>query len=286
MVSAPFIIEVNQDNFDQVVIEGSKNALVLVDFWADWCNPCKMLMPVLEKLAEEYNGQFVLAKVNSDQNQELATKYGVRSLPTVKLFKDGEAADEFMGALPESQVREFLDKHIERESDILHDQAIAAREAGDIQTAQSLLQQANSIDPGRSGVMMDLAMLLADNGEIEKAETLLQGLPQQEKDRQPASGLMARLGFVNEAAQIPKVDGLRAALDEDATDLNSRLKLAVRLIAEGDYAEGLDELLEIMRKERNYDDDIARKTILKVFDLLGEASLVNEYRRKMASVLN
>ena len=191
-----------------------------------------------------------------------------------------------MGALPESQVRVFLDKHIEGESDKLRQQAAQANEAGDSMSAHSLLEQANKIDPERPDIIVDLAMLLADNGEIEKAGSLLQSLPQEEKTRQPAAGLIARLGFLNEAAQFPTADELRTALEEDTTNHERRFQLGVRLIAVGDYAEGLDELLEIMLKDRSYNDDVARKTLLKVFDLLGDSPLVKEYRRKMASLLN
>jgi len=286
MADSPYIFEVNADNFEQVVIEGSMSAPVLVDFWADWCNPCKMLMPVLSKLAQEYNGQFILAKVNSDANQELSTRYGVRSLPTVKLFKGGEPVDEFTGALPESAVREFLDKHIERESDKLCDLATEARASGDHERARSLLEQANAIDPGRPRVIIDLATLLVDNGDYDKAEELLQSLPPEERAKAPAAGLLARIGFIREAADFPTSAELQARLEQNPDDLETRYQLAIRHIANNDFPAGMEQLLEIMRRDRSFRDDIARKTLLKVFDLLGnDDPLVAEYRRKMANLL-
>ncbi len=285
MADSPYIFEVNADNFEQVVIEGSSSAPVLVDFWADWCNPCRMLMPVLAKLAQEYNGQFILAKVNSDANQELSARYGVRSLPTVKLFKNGQPVDEFMGALPESAVREFLDKHIERESDKLCDLAAEAQSTGDHERARALLQQANTIDPGRPRVITELATLLADGGEYDKADELLQSLPADERAKAPAAGLLARMGFVREAADFPAIDELREKVAQNPDDLEARHALAIRLAAQNDYREAMDQLLEIMRKDRGFRDDLARKTLLKIFDLLGNDPLVAEYRRKMANLL-
>lgn len=283
MSDSPYIIEVTAANFSEVVLQGSGNQPVLVDFWADWCQPCLALMPILSKLAEEYQGQFVLAKINSDQNQELSAQYGVRSLPTIKLFRNGDAVDEFMGALPESSVREFIDKHIERESDKVHTLGLQALQQGDLEQAIILLTQANELDPGRAKIVVDLASVLAQTGETERAEALLQALPSSERSTAEVAGLLARMEFASQATHLPGVDQLQAAANDG--DLTARNQLAVQQLAVGDYAAAMDNLLLILQKDRKFDDDVGRKTLLKVFDMLGEDPLVETYRRKMFSYL-
>lgn len=283
MSDSPYIIEVTAANFSEVVLQGSGNQPVLVDFWADWCQPCLALMPILSKLAEEYQGQFVLAKINSDQNQELSAQYGVRSLPTIKLFRNGDAVDEFMGALPESSVREFIDKHIERESDKVHTLGLQALQQGDLEQAIILLTQANELDPGRAKIVVDLASVLAQTGETERAEALLQALPSSERSTAEVAGLLARMEFASQATHLPGVDQLQAAANDG--DLTARNQLAVQQLAAGDYAAAMDNLLLILQKDRKFDDDVGRKTLLKVFDMLGEDPLVETYRRKMFSYL-
>lgn len=285
MADSPYIFEVNAQNFTDVVLEGSSRQPVLVDFWADWCNPCRMLMPVLAKLAQDYNGQFVLAKVNSDENQELAAKYGVRSLPTVKLFKDGVAVDEFMGALPESQVVAFLDKYIERESDRLMARAGEAQAAGDQAQALSLLEKANEIDPGRVNVVCALAEIMIDMGQSDAAEQLLLALPMQEQVSGPVAGLLARIRMVRESGDLPALEQLQTEVAQNPDSVEFRYQLAMRQIAEHNYEPALENLLEVMRRDRKFGDDAARKTLLQTFEMMGSDSLANQYRQKMFNLL-
>lgn len=285
MADSPFIKEVNAENFNDVVIQGSAQQPVLIDFWADWCAPCRSLMPVLAKLAEEYNGQFILAKVNSDENQALAQQYGVRSLPTVKLFKNGAPVDEFMGALPESHVREFLDRHIERESDRLIDAANQAQATGDDDAAMAFLQKATQLDPGRPAITIAMARLLMKKGQFEDAEQLLNSLPSSERDSADVSAMLAELEFNREGGSGETLDALQVKVDANPDDLEARYQLAMKLLADKQYQPAMEELLTTMKKDRQFRDDVARTTLLKVFDMLGDDPLVAEYRRKMFNLL-
>lgn len=285
MADSPFITDVTAENFEAVVIQGSAEHLVLVDFWADWCAPCKMLLPILSKLADESNGQFVLAKVNSDQQQTLVQQYAVRSLPTVKFFKDGVIVDEFMGAQSEGQIRTMLDQHIIRESDYLHQQAMALQSEEKIDDAISLLEQANEADPGRIVIIADLANLLLHKREIIQAETLIKSLPASEQEKPEIASLLANMEFSQAAENLPDVSELEKIITADENNLQARYQYATLKINAGDYESGLQQLLEIMKRDRKFEDDLGRKTLLKVFDMLGDDPVAAKYRRQMFNLL-
>lgn len=282
-----YSIDVNGTNFNEVVIEGSKKAPVIVDFWAPWCAPCRALKPVLEKLAAEYQGRFTLAKINSDENQTLATRYGVRGIPNVKAFVDGRLADEFSGALPEAAVREFIDRLIPSPAEVLRLQATAIyRKTGNAQQALELLAQASAMDAGNETVRIDSAEILIDSGKIEEARRLLETLSPLAQMEERVAALKARIEFAASASSAPDADSLRQRIARDANDLEARLQLAKLRVANQDYAAALDELLEIVRRDRSFRDDIARKTMLQVFSLLGnQGELVSEYRKRLASAM-
>jgi len=275
-------LDVGFADFQQAVLEESMHRPVLVDFWAPWCGPCKSLKPVLEKLAAEYGGKFLLAKVNSDDNQELATRYGVRGIPSVKAFIDGEPVDEFSGALPESEVRAFLDRLVPGPADELRAQAAELRLAGDISAALQKLAEASKIDTDHLGVRLDAAEIMLDLGEADEASRLIAGVPDDVDPRVPQ--LKARLQFMGAAGEDEAALTARVAADEN--DLEARLKLANLLVAAGQVEAGMDQLLEIVRRDRSFGDDIGRKTLLSVFDLLGGGELLSRYRRMLASALH
>ena len=274
-------LDVGVADFEQSVLEESKIRPVVVDFWAPWCGPCKSLKPILEKLAAEYGGKFRLAKVNSDDNQELATRYGVRGIPSVKAFINGEPADEFSGALPEGEVRAFLDRLLPSPADEMRAQAAELRQAGDMSGALQMLAEASRLDPAHVGLRLDATEIMLDLGEADEARRLIGNLTDDADPRVPQ--FRARLQFMGEAGEDPAA--LNARVAENENDLEARLKLANLFVGAGQYEAGMDQLLEIIRRDRGFEDDIGRKTLLSVFDLLGGGELVSQYRRKLASAL-
>ncbi len=255
---------------------------MVVDFWAPWCGPCKSLKPILEKLAAEYGGKFLLAKVNSDDNQELATRYGVRGIPSVKAFINGEPVDEFSGALPEDEVRVFLDRLLPSPAEDMRGQAAGLRAAGDMSGALQKLADASRLDPAHVGVRLDATEIMLDLGEADEARRLLGNLTDDADPR--VAQLRARLQFMGEMGEDEAALTARVAKNEN--DLEARLKLANLHVASGRYEAGMDQLLEIIGRDRSFEDDIGRKTLLSVFDLLAGDPLVSQYRRKLASALN
>lgn len=286
MSQSEHIFIITPDNFESIVIQGSMSKPVLVDFWADWCAPCRMLMPILTSLAEEYDGQFILAKVNSDEQQEIAARYGVRSLPTVKLFKQGQPVDEFMGALPESEIRQFLDKHIERYSDKLRMMAAELAQEGDREQQIELLKKAQQDDPANLRVLADLLAAYQDSGQSDIAADIINGLPANIKADENIAQQIKRFDLMSQADALPDLETLIQKHSEQPDDLETLEMLALQYIRHAEYENALQSYLSLMIKDRQFKDDAGRKGILDVFAMLDEGDpLISRYRSKMASAL-
>ena len=281
-------VDVDAKNFDSVVIEGSKKAPVLVDFWAPWCAPCRALGPVLEKLADEYAGRFTLAKINSDENAELSARYGVRGIPNVKAFAGGVLVDEFSGALPESGVRRFLAGLIASPVEELRDEAAEVyADTGDVDQALAILAEAEQRDPADEGVRVDRAAMLVDAGRHDEARGVIAALKPLTQMDERVTALNARLDLAAGAADAPSETGLVERISRNENDLEARLQLAHHHVGQKNYREALEQLLAIVERDRGFRDDIGRKTVLKVFELLGnQGELVSEFRKRLSRTMN
>lgn len=281
------IVETSASAFEQDVIQKSHEHLVLVDFWADWCGPCKALTPILENLLKQYSGQVVLAKVNTDEQQELAAKFGIRTLPTVFLFRDGKPVDQFMGVQPESSIKRIVDKYIVRESDKMLQQAVSLFDSGEVDAAIALLNQTIVEDPGNDRPKFVLCDWLLNKARYDEAKTVLASVSGEGKDQTEFRSLNARLELGSISATEQSVEDLLRCVEDNADNLAVRFQLAHQFIQDKRLTDALDQLIEIVRRDRSFANDAPRQTILRIFDVVGgKGELVSRYRSLLAQALN
>jgi putative thioredoxin len=317
------MLDVSMQNFEAEVVEASTHTPVLVDFWAPWCGPCKSLGPVLERLEADYGGRFKLVKINSDDEQQLAAAFGIRSIPTCVLMIGGRPVDGFMGALPEGKLREFLDKHLPSEGELLAEADTVEAEdlmaQGDNEAALAKLQEALAINPANDEARFDYVKLLIALGELESAESALAPalaqIPRQLRFDALLHWLQAlQFATTDERAQMT-LEQFDAALAANKRDFDTRLAKARLLMASGLWEAAMDELLEIIMRDKTWSDELPRKIYIGILELIAppkpkadaaekaqsggiqiagktvaeqdpQAELVSRYRRRLSMALN
>ena len=287
MSESPYIHNVGMQEFQQLVLDNSFKQPVLVDFWADWCEPCKTIMPMLAKLAEEYGGKFHLAKVNTEEQQELAAHFQIKSLPTMKLFVNGQPVDERMGALPESEIRAFIDQFITSESDELITAAKVASQEGRAEDATQLMNEALAKDPTNVDLKIDIAQLVMAQGDSDAALALLDGLDNEGQNKDAAIKLRAEITMANQLKNLPPIEEVEQKLAANPDDLGALIDKANYLAAQSEYEQAMECLLKVMTLDRSYEEDAGRNGLIALFDMLGgEHPGVQKYRRKMFTLLH
>ena len=286
MLRQEAVIDVTEATFADEVLERSYTTPVVVDFWAEWCGPCRFLGPVLEKLAGEAKGEWVLAKLNVDYAPNLAAQFGIQGIPAVKAFKNGRVVAQFVGAQPEPNVRRFLSMLAPSQAERTIDQAVEAERAGRWETAASLYRAVLTETPDDPQAILGLGRTLLGLDQLDEGIEWLAKVADHVEVGATARGLMAQARLTAEAEAVGGVEGAQARLAANPADLEAQYGLAAAYAAEGEYGSALDALLASVRRNRGWKDGLARQTMIQLFDLLGDDDpLTREYRGKLSQAL-
>ncbi|MDN5780634.1 MAG: thioredoxin [Luteimonas sp.] len=286
----PHVFDATTASFEADVLQKSLQTPVLVDFWAEWCGPCKALGPILEKLAADYHGAFELAKVDTEAEPQIASAFQIRSIPTVFLVKDGQIVDGFQGALPEGQVREFLTHHGVAPAEAVEASAEETAPEQPVPPADPhaevmRLRKAIEAEPDKAEFKLDLALALLQTGATGEAEQLLDALPANLSTDDRAIRARARLGFAALLKDAPPPQVLEAAIASNPDDLKARHLLGVHHIVAGDAEAGFEQFIEMLRRNREFEDALPKKALIDAFRVVEDEDMVGRYRRKMSSLL-
>jgi putative thioredoxin len=281
-----FVFPVTQADFEEKVIRASGEKPVAVDFWAPWCSPCRTLGPVLERVVLSYGGKILLAKVNIEENHELAVQWGIQTIPIVKIFRDGKVTDEFIGALPESKIRLILDTHVPSEADELVLQAKSLLEKGAVPAAEATYYQVLQMDPHHPEALFRLAEICLEKNERDKAREFAREIPLGEKRHEDALRILAQIEFLETCEHAGNLGTCEAAVKDNPGNLDARYVYALCLAARKDYKAALDQLLFILEKDKEYKDKAAHRAVLSIFSIIGEESeYIDEYRSRLSMIL-
>lgn len=289
MTENAFVFDVvGAEQFEQLVVQKSLDKPVLVDFWAQWCAPCKVLMPMLEKITASYQGELLLAKVDCDVEQDIVARLGVQSLPTVVLFKDGKPVDGFTGAQTEADIRTMLSQYVSEPTQDAEDPVQTAQnlfDSGEFAQAEAVFKELLSGDDQQPVALVLFARCLAERGALAEAETVLNSVTDDEQ-KYAVAAARAQLAFLRQVVELPDMADLKSRLAKNANDDEALLQLSVQQLARQNYQPALDNLLQLFIRNRSFADGAAHKTLLQVFELLGtEHPLVTLYRRRLYQAL-
>jgi putative thioredoxin len=285
MNTALSIVDVNESNFEQDVLIASTRMAVLLDFWAPWCGPCKTLTPTLEKIAADFPDRVRLAKVNVDDNQQLAGMFGIRSVPTVMLLVGGRPIDGFVGAQPESAILQMLERHL---GPLEASEQVEDPTAADAPELDERIDDARAkvaAEPDKAEHRLTLATVLAEAAEVEEAQALLDGLPPDLAMGDGARKVRSRLSFLAQAETLAPAVELASVVATHPGNLAARQALGVRHLLAGDAAAAVEQFLAVMKADRKFGDDLGRRSLIQAFDLIDDADLVAQTRRKMAALI-
>lgn len=286
MISKAMVIDVTEKDFHELVLDESRARPVLVDFWASWCGPCKTLGPILEKLALEFDGAFLVARVDTEANPGLSTQFQVRSIPLVILFQDESPQDQFVGVLPEDEIRAFLRRYCPAEADCLVQSGKNHLAAGEMSEAGRFFEKVLMEEPAHPGALLGMARIAADTNDTDDMQSFLERIPAYSDEAQEVEGLKVLAKMRNLRSKFGGADECRQQVDENPEDQEARFRLACCLAGEAEYEEALEILLALVAEDRRFRDDGARKVMVEIFELVGvRSSLADGYRARLSRTI-